>query len=110
MTYNLWLKTCGLRLAGAVGGEDQELAGAELVGVAQLGIGLGEAGPGGAGTELRSGDFPERVAALDGDAGGLHARTKIGCGENQQGAGLDVRWIGNCWIRGEEIAPAGAGA
>jgi len=49
-------------------GEDQDLAGAEAIGVAQLGIGLGDAGPGGAAAQLRSGDFPESVAALDGDA------------------------------------------
>ena len=91
-------------------GKDQDLAGAEAIGVAQLGIGLGDAGPGGAAAQLRSGNFPESVAALDGDAWGLRAGTKIGSGDDQQHAGLDVIWIGDGWIRGEKFVPAGAAA
>jgi len=86
------------------------LAGAEEIGVAQLGIGLGYTGPGVGVAELRSGDFPERVAAMDGDARGLHAGTKLGCGDNQHGAGLEMEGIGNRGIGGEEIAPARAAA
>lgn len=47
---------------------------------------------------------------MDGDAGGLHAGTKFGCGDYQHGAGLEMEWIGNIWIGGEEIAPARASA
>ena len=86
------------------------MAGAEEIGVAQLGIRLGDAGPGGGAAEMRSGDFPERVTAVDGGAGGLHAGTKFGCGDNQHGAGLEMEWIGNRGIGGEEVAPAGAAA
>ena len=86
------------------------MAGAKEIGVAQLGIGLGDARPGGGAAELRSGDFPEGVAALDGDAGGLHAGTKFGCGDNQHGAGLEMKRIGNRRIGGEEIIPTGAAA
>ena len=86
------------------------MAGAEATCVAQLGIGLEDARPGGAAAQLRSGNLPERVAGLDGDACGPRAGTKFGCGENQHDAGLDVIWIGNGWIGGEEFVPAGAAA
>ena len=59
---------------------------------------------------MRSGDFPERVAAVDGDAGGLHAGTKVGCGDDEHGAGLEAERIGNRWVGGEESAPARAAA
>jgi hypothetical protein len=91
-------------------GEDEDLAWAEEVGVAQLRIGLGDARPGNATAQLRSGEFPERIAAVDGDAWGLHAGTEHGCGDNQQGAGLDVVWIGDLGIGREEFVPAGAAA
>jgi len=97
-------------LAGAGGGEDQELAGAQEIGVAQLGVGLGDARPGGGAAEVRSGELPERVAAVDGDAGGLHAGTKLGCGDNEHGAGLEMEGIGDRGVGGEEIAPARAAA
>src|SRR6266478_836122 len=35
---------------------------------------------------------------------------EFGCGDNQQGTGLDVIWIGNVGIGGEEFVPAGAAA
>ena len=54
--------------AGAGRREDEDPAGAEAVGVVQLGIGLGDAGPGGGGAEVGSGELPERIAAADGDA------------------------------------------
>ena len=54
--------------AGAGSREDEYLAGAEAVGIVQLGIGLGDAGPGGGGAEVGSGELPERIAAADGDA------------------------------------------
>jgi len=53
-------------LAGS--GEDEDLAGAKAIGVAQLGIGLGDTWPGGAAAQLGSGEFPEGIAAVDGDA------------------------------------------
>ena len=34
----------------------------------------------------------------------------MGCRDNQQGTGLDVIWIGNVGIGGEEFVPAGAAA
>ena len=86
------------------------MSGTEKIGVAQLGVSLGDARPGGGAAKLRSGDFPERVAALNRDAGGLHAGTKFGCGDNQHGAGLEMEWIGNRGIGDEEIVPARAAA
>jgi hypothetical protein len=97
-------------MESAGSGEDEDLAGAEEVGVAQLGIGLGDARPGCAAAQLRSGEFPERIAAVDGNAWGLHAGTEHSCGDNQQGAGLDVIWIGDVGIGCEEFIPAGAAA
>lgn len=67
-------------MARAGSGKDEDLAGAEEIGVAQLGISLGDAGPGGATAQVGSGELPERIAAVDGDDWRLHARTKVGCG------------------------------
>ena len=48
--------------------KDEDLAGAEAVGIVQLRIGLGDTGPGGGGAEVGSGELPERIAAAHGDA------------------------------------------
>ena len=69
-------------MARAGSGKDEDLAGAEEIGVAQLGISLGHAGPGGAAAQVGSGELPERIAAADGDGWRLHARTKVGCGDD----------------------------
>jgi hypothetical protein len=58
----------GVMLVRTGCGEDEDLAGAEATGVAQLGIGLDDARPCGAAAQPRRGNPPERVAALDGDA------------------------------------------
>jgi hypothetical protein len=55
-------------MASAGNGDGENLTGVEAIGIAQLGIGLGDARPGSAAAQLGSGDFPEGVAALDGDA------------------------------------------
>ena len=49
--FEKWRES-GLMLGRTGCGEDQDLAGAEAVGVAQLGIGLGDAWPGGAAAQL----------------------------------------------------------
>src|ERR1700675_4622430 len=80
-----------------------------MVGIAQLRIGLGDARPGGAAAEIGCGELPERIAAMNGDARGLHAGTKFSCGDNQHDAGLDAVWIGNAGIGCKEFVPSGAG-
>ncbi len=85
------------------------MARAKAVGIVQLGIGLGEAGPGCAAAEMRGGQLPERIAGLD-DEGrwGLRAGMKMGRGDYQQGAGLHASGIGETGIAGEEFVPASA--
>ena len=58
----------GAKLGRARSGDGEDLAGAEAIGVAQLGIGLGDARPGSAAAQAGSGELPERIAALNGDA------------------------------------------
>ena len=85
-------------MARAGSGKDEDLAGAEEIGVAQLGISLGDAGPCGAAAQVRSGELPERIAAVDGDDWRLDARTKVGCGNDEHGEGSDMVWIGDIGI------------
>ena len=56
----------GLRLRFAEGGDQKHLAFVNKIRVPKLRIGLGDAGPGSAVTQLRLSDGPERVAVTDG--------------------------------------------
>src|SRR5579864_402404 len=65
----------GLRLRFAEGGDQKRLAFVNKIRVAKLRIGLGDAGPGSAVTQLRLSDGPERVAVTDGVLHGSSRRS-----------------------------------
>lgn len=94
-----------LILARAGRGNEEDLAFADEVGVADGGVGLGDAEPGVGMVELGLRDGPERVAMTHGVlGGGAHRRHKSG--KNNLGAGLDVIGIAEAGIDGSDFLPA----
>jgi hypothetical protein len=92
-------------LSFAAGGKEQRLAFENQIGIADGGIGAGDASPVGGAAKMGAGNLREGIALLNDDAGG-RAKTRRDRGQENVGACHDVVGVNNGWICGNQIVPA----
>ena len=84
------------------------MADEDAVGIADVGICMGDATPRGGLAVGCAGDFGKGIAELNGDFVCVRILARSSCRHNKRGAGNEAHWVSDVGICGHKFEPTGA--